>query len=140
MANRAIAYASEAVPDLSEDRLAALVEDAARFNRDVGITGIVIFDGQRFLLYIEGPEDALQIAYNRILDASSHREIVELARGRVGRRMFPYWSMRLLPTGSAELSQAAYADWRGFVRRADRGGSAPAAMDLMSAVVAPHLS
>lgn len=139
MANRAIAYASEAVPDLPEDRLAALVEDAARFNRDAGITGILLFDGERFLQYIEGPEDALGVAYGRILGASSHREIVELARGRVGRRMFPYWSMRLLPTGSRELSQAAYADWRGFVRRAGREGRPLAAMDHLAAVVAPHL-
>lgn len=136
---RAIAYASEAVSDLPEDRLVALVEDAARFNRDAGLTGILLFDGGRFLQYVEGPEDALNIAYGRILAASSHREIVELARGRVGRRMFPYWSMRLLPAGSRELSQAAYADWRGFVRRAGYEGSPWAAMDHLTAIVIPHL-
>ncbi|AWH25404.1 BLUF domain-containing protein [Stenotrophomonas sp. YAU14D1_LEIMI4_1] len=140
MVNRAIAYASEALPDLDPDRLAHLVEDAARFNRDAGITGVLLFDGQRFLQYIEGPEDALKIAYGRILASSSHREIIELARGPVGRRMFPYWSMRLLPTGDRELSQAAHADWRGFVKRAGREGSPWAAMDYLAAVAEPHLA
>ena len=140
MANRAIAYASEALPGLDPQRLTAMVEDAARFNHDAGITGVLLFDGQRFLQYIEGPEDALNLAYARILGASSHHEIVELARGRVGRRMFPYWSMRLLPADAHELSQAAYADWRGFVRRAGREGSPWAAMDHLSAVVEPHLA
>lgn len=140
MANRAIAYASEAVPDLSPDRLTAMVEDAARFNREAGITGVLLFDGRRFLQYIEGPQDALDVAFGRILGASSHREIVELARGRVGRRMFPYWSMRLLPADAHELNQAAYADWRGFVSRAGREGSPWAAMDHLAAVVEPHLA
>ncbi|TFZ44645.1 BLUF domain-containing protein [Stenotrophomonas maltophilia] len=139
MANRAIAYASEALPALDPLRLTAMVEDAARFNRDAGLTGVLLFDGQRFLQYIEGPEDALGVAYARILAANSHREIVELARGRVGRRMFPYWSMRLLRAESRELSQAACADWRGFVSRAGRDGSPRAAMDYLSAVVQPHL-
>lgn len=139
MANRAIAYASEALPGLDPQRLTAMVEDAARFNHDAGITGVLLFDGQRFLQYIEGPEDALDVAYSRILGASSHREIVELARGRVGRRMFPCWSMRLLPADAHELSQAAYADWRGFVRRAGREGSPWAAMDHLTAVAQPHL-
>jgi len=136
---RAIAYVSQARPDLSAERLQTLVNDATRFNRMAGVTGVLLHDGQRFLQYIEGPEDALGVAYSRILGASSHREIVELARGRVGRRMFPYWSMRLLPADSDELSQAAYADWRGFVRRAGREGSPWAAMDHLSAVVQPHL-
>lgn len=140
MANRAIAYASEAIPDLDAERLSRLIEDACRFNRETGITGILLHDGKRFLQYIEGPEDALKIAYTRILTSSSHREIMELARGRVGRRMFPYWSMRLLPTGDRELSQAAHADWRGFVQRAGRGGTSWAAMDFLAAVAEPHLA
>ena len=133
MALRAISYASEAVTPLEAPRLVALVDDAARFNQGVDVTGVLLFDGQRFLQYIEGPERALMEVYARILASGSHSEIIELARGRVGRRVFPDWSMRLLPISAEMLSDAARADWSGFVRRASRGGDMWAAMDHLAA-------
>ncbi|MGM3151424.1 BLUF domain-containing protein, partial [Escherichia coli] len=56
---RAIAYVSQASPDLSPERLDALVEDAARFNKLAGVTGVLLHDGGRFLQYIEGPPDGI---------------------------------------------------------------------------------
>jgi len=86
---RAIAYVSQSKPDLSAERLQALVEDAARFNKVAGVTGVLLNDGERFLQYIEGPPDGIDSVYERILQAGSHVDIVELARGRVGQRQFP---------------------------------------------------
>ena len=140
MANRALAYVSEPIKGLSTQKVAALVEDAAAFNQLHGITGLLLFDGTRFLQYLEGPEEALKRTYSRILASTSHHEIVELARGRISGRMFPAWSMRLLPVGAPELSQAALADWRGFVKRAGRQGGTPAAMDHLAAAAAPYLA
>lgn len=91
---RAIAYVSKVLPDLSAERLHVLVEDAARFNKLAGVTGVLLHDGDRFLQYIEGPPDGIDSVYERILQAGSHIDIVELARGRLGQRQFPYWSMR----------------------------------------------
>ena len=92
---RAIAYVSQALPDLSADRLKALVDDAARFNKLAGVTGVLLHDGGRFLQYIEGPPDGIDSVYERILQAGSHVDIVELARSRLGQRQFPYWAMRV---------------------------------------------
>ncbi|MBW8775888.1 MAG: BLUF domain-containing protein [Stenotrophomonas sp.] len=56
MPNRAIVYVSEAVPGFTSERLKTLMEDAARFNRSAGVTGVLLFDGRHFLQYMEGRE------------------------------------------------------------------------------------
>lgn len=137
---RAIAYVSQARPDLSAERLQTLVSDAARFNRMAGVTGVLLQDGQRFLQYIEGPPDGIDSVYERILQAGSHVDIVELARGRLGQRQFPYWSMRALPVDALKLRQLAGSDWSGFSRTVEGDDAEPTAVDLLSAVVRPMLS
>lgn len=137
---RAIAYVSQARPDLSAERLQTLVSDATRFNRMAGVTGVLLQDGQRFLQYIEGPPDGLDSVYERILQAGSHVDIVELARGRLGQRQFPYWSMRALQVDALKLRQLATSDWSGFSRTVEGDPAAPTAVDLLNDIVRPLLS
>ncbi|WP_295568029.1 BLUF domain-containing protein [uncultured Stenotrophomonas sp.] len=134
---RAIAYVSRALPDLSAERLQEVVEDAARFNRLAGVTGVLLHDGERFLQYIEGPPDGIDSVYERILQAGSHIDIIELARGRLGQRQFPYWSMRSLPVNAALLRQLSSSDWSGFARTLEGDRAAPTPMDLLDDVVQP---
>ncbi|WP_286071796.1 BLUF domain-containing protein [Stenotrophomonas sp. 57] len=134
---RAIAYVSRALPDLSAERLQEVVEDAARFNRLAGVTGALLHDGERFLQYIEGPPDGIDSVYERILQAGSHIDIIELARGRLGQRQFPYWSMRSLPVNAALLRQLSSSDWSGFARTLEGDRAAPTPMDLLDDVVQP---
>jgi Sensors of blue-light using FAD len=136
---RAIAYVSRALPGLSAERLQAVVEDAARFNKMAGVTGVLLHDGDRFLQYIEGPPDGIDSVYERILQAGSHIDIVELARGRLGQRQFPYWSMRALPVEAMLLRQLSASDWSGFSRALEGDRSAPTPVDLLDAVVQPVL-
>ncbi|MBD8698189.1 BLUF domain-containing protein, partial [Stenotrophomonas sp. CFBP 13718] len=66
----AVVYASHVAAELPAERLDALVQDAARFNVIAGVTGLLLFDGERFLQYLEGPDDGLRAAYGRVLIAS----------------------------------------------------------------------
>src|SRR5688500_6773137 len=50
---RAVVYTSGAVADIAASRLGqtggrlcGIVDDAARFNRDAGVTGVLLFDGE----------------------------------------------------------------------------------------------
>ncbi|WP_286075727.1 BLUF domain-containing protein [Stenotrophomonas sp. 59] len=135
----AIAYVSRAQPDLSAERLHRLVEDAARFNKLAGVTGVLLHDGERFLQYIEGPPDGIDSVYERILQAGSHIDIIELGRGRLGQRQFPYWAMRSLPVDAAMLRQLSSSDWSGFTRALQGDRSAPTPVDLLDQVVQPAL-
>lgn len=129
---RAIAYASDAIPWLSADHVDGLARSAARFNFEAGVTGVILYDGRRFLQYIEGPEDSINVVHSRILAARSHRELVELGRGRISARVMPYWSMRLLPVEPAEMRGVAHGNWDGLSRCG--------ALQQLTAVVAPHVS
>lgn len=135
---RAVVYVSEAGPtvagcalDLPSAKLEELVDDAARFNRDAGVTGVLLFDGARFLQYLEGPEDGLTVAYSRVLGSQSHGGVVELQRGRVGQRRLPFWPMRWLPVERQNLSSVAHADWTRFNRRGDAEAMNSTAMDRL---------
>lgn len=129
----ALVYVSQAAEGLSPDHLESLVKDAARFNALAGVTGLLISDGVMFLQYLEGPEDGLQVAYDRVLASSSHIDIVQLARGLIGSRLAPYWSMTLVGAPREELGSIAKADWNSFVRRGSV--TRPTAVDHLMAVV-----
>ena len=116
---RAIAYVSEATRNLTAERLQQLVADAMLFNESVDVTGVLLFDGTRFLQYMEGPPDGLDVAFSRVLGASSHHDLIELQRGTIKDRRLPYWPMRWLPVEVKELSEVAVGDWAGFKVRGD---------------------
>nr|WP_258391607.1 BLUF domain-containing protein [Stenotrophomonas maltophilia] len=135
---RAIAYVSEASRNLTEQRLQQLVAEAVQFNESVDVTGTLLFDGSRFLQYLEGPEAGIKAAYMRVLAASSHSGIVELNRGRVGRRQFPHWRMRSVRVDELALGKIAISDWTGFVRSATALDSGKSALDRLLSVSQSH--
>ncbi len=49
MALQAIAYASEAVHGLGTDGLERMVQRSIAHNQLAGVTGLLLFDGRRFL-------------------------------------------------------------------------------------------
>lgn len=137
MPNRAVVFVSEAVIDMPTAHLAKIMADAERFNRRAGVTGVTLFDGSRLLSYMEGPQDGLDVAFSRATGATSHSNLIEIARGRVGQRRLPYWPMRCIPLSPPELVQLVRADWTGFVQRVDQGGVPTTAMELLASLVQP---
>lgn len=132
---RAIAYVSDALADLSNAGLDALVEDAVRFNAVAGVTGVLLFDGGRFLQYFEGPEDGVHAVYERIVQARSHHQIRELNRGRVPQRFFPYWSMRWLGVEPTLTQRLVNGEWAGFVHAVNGGPAVESALGQLTDLV-----
>jgi Sensors of blue-light using FAD len=131
MPNHAVVFVSEASPYLAPGRLLELMADAERFNREAGVTGVTLYDGDRFLSYMEGPPDGLRVAYARASEARSHLNLIELARGRVSQRRLPRWPMRLFQAKEAQLQRIAMADWASFAQRGDPEAMNATAMDLL---------
>ncbi len=131
---------SEAVEGLSIEQLEALVADAARFNKVAGVTGVLLYDGARFVQYFEGPEDGVASVYERVLQATSHTGVVELARGRVSTRQFPYWSMHRLPADQLLVGKLARADWSRFKKsEPEEIAGSLWGIDVLAAAVAPYV-
>ncbi len=140
MALHSLVYVSQVLPGLTVSEIDALVKDASEHNQIAGVTGVLLTDGLQFLQYIEGPEDGLALAYSRILNSTSHTEIMELGRARGGSRRFPYWSIRWIAVEQDELKLTRSSDWRGLAAR--RGGAIsqlPTGIDRIGSLVRPYL-
>ena len=78
-----------------EDILAA----SRRNNTRDRITGLLIYDGRRFLQALEGDADTVERAYARIKLDSRHRAIVKLSERRIDVREFGDWAMAAQAVG-----------------------------------------
>ncbi|PKH70333.1 F420H(2):quinone oxidoreductase [Stenotrophomonas sp. Betaine-02u-21] len=138
---QALTYTSDAAPGLGADQVEWLARKAAVFNVQAGVTGVLLFDGSRFLQYLEGPQDGLEVVFSRILNAKLHSNVVELGRGRSGRRNFHYWSMRRFSVERAELDGLVSQDWGSFVLRPllDEG-SRHHGVEALASTLVPHIA
>lgn len=94
-------YCSVLAPDAGPSCVGAIVKTAREFNGMHGITGLLVFDGERFCQYIEGPAPAMQGLIERLEADSRHRDFTPLhfMRAMAGPRRFPGWSMGYAEVG-----------------------------------------
>ncbi len=100
---KTLTYTSRASLDLSADDLAHIHQSAQRFNALDGITGLLVFDGVRFLQIIEGSEEAIDNLVERLRRDPRH-SAVEIRDTRfAGERSFPDWSMALVSVSAGYM-------------------------------------
>lgn len=94
-------YCSMLASDAGPSCVGAIVKTAREFNGTHGITGLLVFDGERFCQYIEGPGAAMQGLIERLEADSRHRDFTPLhfVRAMAGPRRFPGWSMGYAEVG-----------------------------------------
>ena len=73
----------------------AIMASSKRNNGMDGITGVLVFDGRTFLQVLEGPEDSVIAAFERIAADPRHSDITIISDHVVSERDFAYWSMEL---------------------------------------------
>jgi len=97
---KSLAYTSRARLDLGEDDLRDIHQVARHLNALDGITGLLLFDGIRFMQIIEGASEAIDNLVGR-LRADDRHSAFEIRDERiVEARAFPGWSMELVRVGS----------------------------------------
>ena len=93
---KSLTYTSYAALDLQ----ARQVEDIHRTARDLnaldGITGLLVFNGTRFLQVIEGSEAAVNDLVERLRRDPRHTGFEIRDERSIERRSFPDWSMELV--------------------------------------------
>ncbi|MEH3047150.1 BLUF domain-containing protein [Sphingomonas adhaesiva] len=85
-----LVYISSAVGSLHTREV---LDVSRRNNARDGITGLLYFDGRRFLQALEGERLAVERTYARILTDRRHRAAVVLSRTEVAQREFGAWTM-----------------------------------------------
>jgi len=106
-----IVYTSSASRAFSASDLGNMLRCAQRRNRDIGVTGMLVFHDATFLQALEGENRAVNEIFARINDDQRHRDLIVLHRGQgPEQRVFGEW-----PMGFADFEGAA-GILRAFVR------------------------
>ena len=93
---KTLTYTSRARLDLGDEDLAAIHQSARHLNALDGITGLLLYDGSRFLQIVEGTEDAVDNLVDRLRMDPRHSAFEVRDERFVDRRSFPDWSMELV--------------------------------------------
>jgi len=95
-----LVYVSSVSPNAANaDPATILAASRANNGRDA-ITGLLYSDGTRFLQALEGPQDKVEAAFERIRQDSRHRAVVVLSRRDIDAREFGEWAMAHRTPGS----------------------------------------
>jgi hypothetical protein len=88
-----LTYISTPRGKVSPDDLTDILRISRRNNRRDDVTGLLFFDGHRFLQALEGPEDRVTAAFARIKADPRHFAVVTLSKREVDTREFGEWEM-----------------------------------------------
>jgi chromosomal replication initiation ATPase DnaA len=86
-------YISTAQHALPRAELPVILAASRRNNQVAGITGMLLYDGIRFMQALEGVGEAIETTFERIKADFRHRSAVVLSRRRTPAREFGSWDM-----------------------------------------------
>ncbi|OWP64119.1 hypothetical protein CDA63_05155 [Hymenobacter amundsenii] len=98
-------YQSRVLRALSATELERLRDQSQQANQRAGITGILWYDGQRFLHILEGPGAVVRELFARIRLDCRHADVQVLANGPIAQRQFQCWEMAILRRSGRLLKQ-----------------------------------
>ena len=93
---KTLTYTSRARLDITDEDLNDIHQTARHLNALDGVTGLLLFDGARFLQIIEGAEAAIDNLVERLRRDPRHSAFEVRDERFVERRSFADWSMELL--------------------------------------------
>jgi hypothetical protein len=88
-----LAYISTGRSEITPDVLREILNASRTNNERVGVTGLLVSGGNRFLQVLEGPIKAVNDTYNRIEQDKRHFATVVLTSRSISARAFGEWSM-----------------------------------------------
>ena len=86
-------YISTARRDIDQQEVSKILANARRRNQADRLTGLLVFDGVRFLQALEGDRGLVESCYARIRQDSRHRAPVTLSERETEVREFGDWTM-----------------------------------------------
>ena len=94
-------YASQAVRMMTSDDIGSILHSSRMFNARENITGMLCHGNDRFIQYLEGRREEINLLYGRIMRDERHRDLILLDYGTITQRLFENWSMGYVSTGDA---------------------------------------
>jgi hypothetical protein len=119
-----LTYTSSARLDLSAQDLDDIHLSARHLNALDAITGLLVFDGLRFLQILEGTGEAIDNLMARLRRDRRHSAVEVRDQRSIGERSFPDWSMELVRVS------AGYREARSEIGSMLPATTAPAVRDI----------
>jgi hypothetical protein len=88
-----LVYMSVAVDELTDAELVGLLRDARLTNDALGVSGLLVAKGGRFMQVLEGPEWSVEDRFSAIKADPRHQDVRSLSMERIDARRFDGWSM-----------------------------------------------
>lgn len=88
-----LCYISTARPHVGWDDVDQILHASRRNNARVRVTGLLLFNGKRFLQLLEGETAAVAATYQRIQADDRHFAVVKLSEREITKREFGGWDM-----------------------------------------------
>lgn len=86
-------YTSVTPTRLSDDAVTDILSQARENNKAQNITGLLYYNGQRFLQIIEGCESDIEALYDSITRDDRHQDVELLHKDHIEARSFENWNM-----------------------------------------------
>jgi len=90
---RRLIYLSTAFRQPHQALLDTILDDARSYNSSVGVTGLLIAHGSKFLQVLEGEASQVEDVMKRVCASQKHGGIITLIDSEVSGRLFPEWTM-----------------------------------------------
>ena len=88
-----LCYISTARPTVTAAEVDQILAVSRVNNQRVGVTGMMLFNGKRFLQLLEGEREAVNATYDRIKRDPRHYALVKLSERGIDDREFGRWDM-----------------------------------------------
>lgn len=98
-------YSSCLPPDSDVSSVGGIVKQARANNGPAGITGVLGFDGENFIQYVEGPRAAIQTLRAALARDDRHVNFTVLSEGAdVAERAFSDWQLGYADVGDESVN------------------------------------
>jgi hypothetical protein len=88
-----IIYSSYTAIEFDDGKLKLLLIQSRERNKDLGITGMLLYFNDTFIQLIEGGEEQVKLLYKDICNDVRHKNVITLKEGQADKRNFDNWSM-----------------------------------------------
>lgn len=96
-----IRYVSRFEKPLSEAEITSIGEQSRANNERAGLTGLLMASGGLFYQVLEGPAEAVDETYAKIVEDGRHTDLLLLSTETEVERRFPKWSMETINLDAA---------------------------------------
>lgn len=125
-------YVSSARADLGEDDLHDILSRARKTNRELGITGMLVYLDGYFVQVLEGERECVRDLYAKIEADPRHVDAKVVTESDIAERDFLDWSMGFREASRDDLYMAGFL---AMICRALAGTTGPADANILRNIV-----